>query len=63
LAAPDSIEAELRAAVERILHRAVRSVMSAADPSNDLQAHAFVLVPTDAEGRRRPCICGTGARC
>lgn len=39
----DSVEAELRAAVERILGRTVRSFMSANDPASDLQAEIFVL--------------------
>jgi uncharacterized protein YbcI len=39
----DSVEAELRAAVERILGRSVRSFMSANDPACDLQAEIFVL--------------------
>jgi len=49
LAMQNSVEAELRAAVERILNRSVHSVMSANDPVNDLQAHVFVLLPIDAE--------------
>jgi uncharacterized protein YbcI len=49
LAMQNSVEAELRAAVERILNRSVYSVMSANDPANDLQAHVFALLPIDAE--------------
>jgi uncharacterized protein YbcI len=49
LAMQSSIEAELQAAVERILNRRVRSAMSASDPANDVQAHIFVLLPIDAE--------------
>ena len=36
-------EAEMRAVVERILGRTVRSFMSANDPSNELQVEIFVL--------------------
>jgi uncharacterized protein YbcI len=49
LAMQNSVEVELRAAVERILNRSVHSVMSANDPAKDLQAHVFVLLPIDAE--------------
>jgi uncharacterized protein YbcI len=49
LAMQDSVEDEFRVAVETILHRAVRSFMSANDPSNDLQAEIFVLQPRGSE--------------
>jgi uncharacterized protein YbcI len=39
----ESIESEMRAAVETILERRVRSFMSANDPGGDLQAEVFVL--------------------
>jgi uncharacterized protein YbcI len=48
LAMQASVEGELRAAVEAILGRQVRSFMSANDPSNEMQAEIFVLVPQDA---------------
>jgi uncharacterized protein YbcI len=47
LAMQSSVEGELRSAVESILHRPVRSFMSANDPSNGLQAEIFVLHPED----------------
>ena len=43
LAMQKAVETEMRAAVEAILHRSVRSFMSANDPANDLQAEVFVL--------------------
>jgi uncharacterized protein YbcI len=49
LAMQASVESEFRAAVETILYRAVRSFMSANDPSNNLQAEIFVLHPQGAE--------------
>jgi uncharacterized protein YbcI len=39
----DSVELELRAAVEAILGRRVRSIMSGNDPANGLQVEVFVL--------------------
>src|SRR4051794_24619146 len=42
----DSVESELRVAVEQILGRSVRSFMSANDPAGDLQAEIFVLAST-----------------
>src|SRR4051812_14420647 len=45
LAMQASVEDELRAAVEGILHRSVRSFMSANDPSHEMQAEIFVLDP------------------
>ena len=48
LAMQSSIEGELRAAVEAILQRPVRSFMSANDPGNDLQAEIFVLHPDES---------------
>jgi uncharacterized protein YbcI len=53
LAMQESIESEFRIAVESILYRAVRSFMSANDPSNDLQAEVFVLEPRDSEAVER----------
>ncbi len=49
LAMQESIESDYRAAVESILHRSVRSFMSANDPSNDMQAEIFVLHPRGSE--------------
>jgi uncharacterized protein YbcI len=49
LAMQQSIENEFRIAVESILYRAVRSFMSANDPSNGLQAEIFVLHPRGSE--------------
>src|SRR4051794_25500809 len=48
LAMQASVETELRTAVEEILHRPVRSFMSANDPSNEMQAEIFVLVPRES---------------
>jgi uncharacterized protein YbcI len=50
LAIQNLAEAELRAAVERILGRRVRSFMSANDPTQGLQAEIFVLEPASKEG-------------
>lgn len=44
-----SIEDEFRAAIESLLYRSVRSLMTANDPSNDLQAEIFVLEATGSE--------------
>ncbi|HEX4466654.1 MAG TPA: Na-translocating system protein MpsC family protein [Solirubrobacteraceae bacterium] len=44
-----AIENELRAAVETILYRAVRSLMSAVDPANDLQVEVFLLESCGSE--------------
>jgi uncharacterized protein YbcI len=52
LAMQSSVEAEFRAAVERITDRSVRSFMSANDLSTDLQAEIFVLHPRDGESSR-----------
>ena len=49
LAMHDSVEDEFRAAVEQIVLRPVRSLMSATDPANDLQVEIFVLEPRGAE--------------
>src|SRR3954452_4203128 len=46
VALQDSVESELRVAVEQILGRSVRSFMSANDPAGDLQAEIFVLAST-----------------
>jgi uncharacterized protein YbcI len=40
-----SVEGEFRSAIETIMHRAVRSFMSATDPANDLQVEIFILQP------------------
>lgn len=45
LAMQKAVEDEMRAAIETILNRSVRSFMSANDPANDLQAEVFVLHP------------------
>jgi uncharacterized protein YbcI len=45
LAMQETVENELRVAVESILYRPVRSFMSANDPANDFQIEAFVLEP------------------
>jgi uncharacterized protein YbcI len=45
------VEEELRAAVERILGREVRSIMSANDPQEGVSAEIFVLWPADATAR------------
>ena len=53
LAMQSAVEQEFRVAVESILGRAVRSFMSAHDPSNELQVEIFVLSPhspDDAHG-------------
>jgi uncharacterized protein YbcI len=47
LAMQKAVESEMRAAVETILRRSVRSFMSANDPANELQAEVFVLDPPD----------------
>jgi uncharacterized protein YbcI len=47
LAMQKAVETEMRTAIETILHRQVRSFMSANDPANDLQAEVFVLGPVD----------------
>ncbi|HEY1833228.1 MAG TPA: Na-translocating system protein MpsC family protein [Solirubrobacteraceae bacterium] len=47
LAMQKAVEDEMRTAIETILHRSVRSFMSANDPANDLQAEVFVLDPVD----------------
>ena len=49
LAMQHSVESEFRTAIETITYRAVRSFMSANDPSNDLQAEIFVLRPRGSE--------------
>jgi uncharacterized protein YbcI len=51
LAMQKAVESEMRAAVETILRRSVRSFMSANDPANDLQAEVFVLDPPDESKR------------
>jgi uncharacterized protein YbcI len=49
LAMQETVENELRIAVESILYRPVRSFMSANDPANDFQIEAFVLEPGGPE--------------
>jgi uncharacterized protein YbcI len=49
LAMHASVKTEFRTAIEQIVLRPVRSVMSASDPANDLQAEIFVLAPLGAE--------------
>jgi uncharacterized protein YbcI len=49
LAIERAIENELRAAVETILYRAIRSSLSAPDPTNELQVEVFVLQPQGSE--------------
>ena len=44
-----SVEPELRTAVEEILNRRVRSLLTASDPANKLEAIVFVLVPAEAK--------------
>jgi uncharacterized protein YbcI len=48
LAMHGSVKAEFRAAIEQLVLRPVRSVMSASDPANDLQVEIFVLQPLGA---------------
>jgi|SRR4051794_10679657 uncharacterized protein YbcI len=51
----DSVESELRGAVESVLKRRVRSFMSANDPDCGLQAEIFVLEPVaDGDGEVDP---------
>lgn len=50
LAMQHSTEDVLRDAIEGIVGRSVRSVMSASDPSRDLQVEIFVLHPAGALG-------------
>ncbi|HUA75816.1 MAG TPA: DUF2294 domain-containing protein [Solirubrobacteraceae bacterium] len=45
----ETVENELRVAVESILYRKVRSFLSANDPANDMQIEAFVLEPEGSE--------------
>lgn len=47
LAIEEAIEKDLRAAVEGLLYRGVRSFMSALDPANELQVEIFLLLPPD----------------
>ncbi|HEX3801202.1 MAG TPA: Na-translocating system protein MpsC family protein [Solirubrobacteraceae bacterium] len=49
LAIEETVGDELRAVVETILCRAVRSFMSAPDPANELQVEVFVLQPHGSE--------------
>jgi uncharacterized protein YbcI len=52
-----SVEAEFRAAIERIVGRSVRSFMSANDPATGLQAEIFVFEPVAAqEGPEEPTV-------
>ncbi len=60
LAMQKAVEGEMRAAVESILHRTVRSFMSANDPGNELQAEVFVLdPPTETAGIEQLTTVGT----
>src|ERR1700742_2376163 len=43
MAMQDAVKDEFRAMIETILHRSVRSFMSANDPANEMQAEIFVL--------------------
>src|SRR3954454_256014 len=61
LAMQSAVENELRAAVEEILGRSVRSFMSANDPSNEMQAEIFVLYPEDG-GHADPNLAERAAR-
>jgi uncharacterized protein YbcI len=43
------VEEEFRKAVETLLYRGVRSVMSASDPENDLETQVYILNPEGAD--------------
>ena len=49
LALHASIEADLRAAVEAILNRRVRSLLTASDPDHELEVEVFVLQSEEGE--------------